>query len=253
MSERPLLTIAYSTLASRVRNIQFPNRHESQEILVLVQNESETSYVISEPKARLVELKNRGVAKSRNAAIDRASGKYLLFADDDVTFFDSGIEQVINYLEANSDCAIVLTRAVDESGSLRKKYAEAVTPLKLTNSARAATYEMVVRVDLIREREIRFDESFGAGATFYLGDEYIFIADALRAGLSGVHLPITIAQHPMESSGSRWGGRLDLQARSQVFTRVFGWKAPIFRLAFLVRTENKFPGFVRALQFIFNR
>lgn len=253
MSERPLLTIAYSTLASRVRNIQFPDRREDREILVLVQNENETSYVISEPKARLVELKDRGVAKSRNAALDRASGKYLLFADDDVTFSDAGIDSAVEYLEAHQNCAIVLARAVDQSGELRKRYQTDITPLKLTNSARAATYEMLVRLDAIRERGIRFDENFGAGATFYLGDEYIFIADALRAGLSGVHLPITIATHPRESSGSRWGEASDLAARSQVFTRVFGWKAPFFRAAFLIRTENKFPGFLRALRFIFNQ
>lgn len=253
MSERPLLTIAYSTMAPRVRNIQFPDRREDREILVLVQNENEASYVISEPKARLVELKNRGVAKSRNAAIDRASGKYLLFADDDVTFSEPGIDSAVKYLEENQNYAIVLTRAVDEFGELRKRYVSEITPLKLTNSARAATYEMLVRLDAIRERGIRFDENFGAGATFYLGDEYIFIADALRAGLSGVHLPITIATHPSESSGSRWGGASDLAARSQVFTRVFGWKAPLVRAAFLIRTENKFPGLVRALRFIFNQ
>lgn len=253
MSERPLLTIAYSTLAPRVRNIQFPTRREDREILVLVQNENEASYVISEPKARLVELKNRGVAKSRNAALDRASGKYLLFADDDVTFSDSGIDRAVEYLEANHNCSIVLARAVDETGELRKRYASEITPLKLTNSARAATYEMLVRLDAIRERSVRFDENFGAGATFYLGDEYIFIADALRAGLSGVHLPITIATHPSESSGSRWGEANDLAARSQVFARVFGWKAPFFRAGFLIRTENKFPSFLQALRFIFNR
>lgn len=253
MSERPLLTIAYSTLAPRVGNIEFPKFREDQEILVVVQNEDEASYVVSNPKARLVELKNNGVAKSRNAAMDRASGKYLLFADDDVVFENSGIDQAVDYLENNPNCAIVLARAVDESGSLRKRYTETVTPLKLTNSARAATYEMLIRLDSIKGRGIRFDEEFGAGAKFYLGDEYIFIADALRAGLVGAHLPITIARHPSDSSGSRWGERSDLKARAQVFTRVFGWKAPFYRAAFLIRTENKFPGLVSALRFIFNR
>ena len=110
---------------------------------------------------------------------------------------------------------------------------------------------MLVRVDAIRDKKIRFDENFGAGATNFLGDEYIFIADALRAGLSGVHLPIALAVHPTESSGSRWGTTEDLQARAKVFTRVFGWKAPIYRAAFLFKTKNPWPGFVKALRFIF--
>ena len=85
----------------------------------------------------------------------------------------------------------------------------------------------------------------------YLGDEYIFITDALRAGLAGVHLPITVAVHPVESSGSKWGTTEDLQARSKVFTRVFGWKAPIYRAAFLVKTKNPWPGVMKAIRFIF--
>ena len=253
MSERPLLTIAFSTLPSRIKSITYPKVQEDRELIVLVQNQDESSYVFGERSAKLIELKNRGVAKSRNAALDRASGKYLLFGDDDVTFDESGITKAIDYFEANPNCAIILARAVDETGKVRKDYVGKETPIKLTNSARAATYEMLVRVDAIREKKIRFDEDFGAGAENYLGDEYIFIADSLRAGLSGVHLPINLAVHPSESSGSRWGTPQDLQARATVFGRVFGWKAPFYRAGFLIKTNNPWPGFSGALRFIFNR
>jgi glycosyltransferase involved in cell wall biosynthesis len=251
MSERPLLTIAYSTLPGRIKSISYPKPQEDREIIVLVQNEDVSSYVFTERAAKLVELKNRGVAKSRNAAIDRASGKYLLFGDDDVTFEEDGIKSAIEFFESNPNCAIILARAHNQLGAVRKEYFSKETPIRLTNSARAATYEMLVRVDAIRDKKIRFDENFGAGATNFLGDEYIFIADALRAGLSGMHLPIALAVHPTESSGSRWGTTEDLQARAKVFTRVFGWKAPIYRAAFLFKTKNPWPGFVKALRFIF--
>ena len=253
MNDRPKLTIAYSTLPSRLKAIEYPENLANREILVLVQNPEETSYVFNSLGAKLIELKNKGVAKSRNAALERASGDFLLFADDDVSFDESGIASALEYFQSNPKCAIILARAVDENGELRKKYVEAITPLKLTNSARAATYEMLVRIDAIRESGIRFDEEFGAGADNYLGDEYIFIADALRAGLSGVHLPITLAIHPKESSGSRWGSDLDLAARSKVFSRVFGWRAPLFRAAFLLKTSNPWPGFMKAIRFIFAR
>lgn len=253
MSERPKLTIAYSTLPGRIKGITYPERREDREILVLVQNIEESSYVFSEQSAKLVELKNKGVAKSRNAALDRASGEFLLFGDDDMKFIESGIDEAIAYFEANPECAIILAQAVDESGALRKNYLNEITPLKLTNSARAATYEMLVRVDALKEKKIRFDEEFGAGAINYLGDEYILIADALRAGLTGVHLPVKLAIHPKDSSGSRWGSEADLLARAKVFTRVFGWKAPIYRAAFLIRTDNPWPGLGKALRFIFKK
>ena len=196
MSDRPTLTIAYSTLPSRLNSITYPENRDDREVLVLVQNSEESSYAFTERSAKLVELKNRGVAKSRNAALDRASGEFLLFGDDDMKFIESGIDQALEYFRNNPDCSIILGQAVDQDGALRKNYESARTPLKLTNSARAATYEMLVRVDALRDKQIRFDENFGAGAVNYLGDEYILIADALRAGLKGVHLPVKIGSIP---------------------------------------------------------
>lgn len=253
MSNKPLLTIAYSTLASRVGQIEIPNASPNREVIVLVQNEAGDSYVLGSKLAKLIELKSRGVAKSRNAAIDRASGKYLMFADDDIQLVQDGIDGAINFLEANPEIDIVLAQAKDETGKLRKNYFSKVTPLRLTNSARAATYEMIIRLESFTKGEVRFDENFGAGANFYLGDEYIFIADAIRAGHKGVHLPMVVAIHPSESSGSRWGTERDLAARAQVFARVFGWKAPIYRLAFLLRGNNPFPGVLKAIRFVVNR
>ena len=251
MTTRPLLTFGFSTTAERVKNLKAPSFSENHEILALVQNPKELSYVLDIPKAKLVQLRNIGVAKSRNAAIKHATGEFLVFGDDDITFKESGITEALRYFQSNPECSIILAQAVDETGNLRKRYASKITPLKLTNSARAATYEILIRVDAIKKVGITFDENFGAGVENYLGDEYIFIADALRAGLKGVHLPVVVAQHPTESSGSRWGSDRDLAVRAKIFSRVFGPWAPIMRLGFLLKTDNKNPGFIKSIRFIF--
>lgn len=253
MTTKPLLTFGFSTTADRVKNLKDPEFPLDHEVLALVQNPKELSYVLGLPKARLVQLSNLGVAKSRNAAIKHANGEFLIFGDDDITFKNEGIIQALDYFKSHPECSIILAQAVDETGQLRKRYENKVTPLKVTNSARAATYEMLVRVDSIRDAGITFDENFGAGVENYLGDEYIFIADALRAGLKGVHLPIVVAIHPTESSGSRWGTDKDLSARAKVFTRVFGSLAPLMRIAFLFKTKNQRPKFGQSIRFILNK
>ena len=250
-TESAVLTFGFSTTSQRIKNLKRPDISISHEVLVFVQNPKEASYVFDIPKAKLVELKSVGVAKSRNAALKHASGKYLIFGDDDITFKDSGIQKAIDYLESNPDCSIILAQTEDETGALRKRYENKVTPLKLTNSARAATYELIVRVEDIRKAGVNFDEEFGAGAKNYLGDEYIFIADCLRKGLKGSHFPQVVAIHPTESSGSRWGSDEDLAARAKVFTRVFGWFAPIARAGFLLRTKQKRPSIYKSMKFIF--
>ena len=247
------LTFGYSTMSNRVKNLQLPHKSEDREFIILVQNPNEESYVFDVPQSKLVELKSRGVAKSRNAALKYASGKYLIFGDDDITFVEEGIIKLLQYFEENPECSIILAQTSDEAGILRKSYPTKQHKLTKYNSAKAATYEMMVRTDAIREAGITFDENFGAGADNYLGDEYIFIADALNKGLKGVFLPVRVAIHPKESSGSGWGTQRDLTARAAVFTRVFGATAPVFRALFLLKSQKGRVGFLDALRFIIGR
>ena len=247
------LTFGYSTLINRFKNISYPDSHENREVIVLVQNPKKESFNPVSPDKKIIELPNVGVAKSRNAALENAQGKYLIFADDDIIFDENGIKQLLEYFEAHPECAIIMAHTSDETGELRKSYQARAQRLTRFNSAKAATYEMMVRVDAIRAADVHFDENFGAGANNYLGDEYIFIADALKKGLKGMYLPIRVAIHPKESSGSAWGSEKDLKARAAVFTRVFGITAPIFRTLFLLKSRKGKVGFTKALQFIFAR
>jgi glycosyltransferase involved in cell wall biosynthesis len=205
------------------------------------------------PEVKVFELKNRGVAKSRNAAITNTESEYLLFGDDDIEFKESGIAAALDYFGKNPDVSILLMQATDETGKLRKRYPNKSHKLKLTNSAKAATYEIMIRVSDIKGAGIKFDENFGAGAPNYLGDEYIFIADALRAGLKGKFEPIVIATHPTESSGSLRNSTTDRGARAKVFTRVFGIWAPLMRSLFVAKPPSKKFGFINSLLFIIGK
>ena len=247
MSSSLPLTIGYSTLANRAKNIKFLS---SVSNLVIVQNPEGTVTPIFAGDIKVLGLQSRGVAKSRNAAIDNTITEYLIFGDDDIKFSESGIASAIDLLKANPHISILLMQAVDETGKLRKSYPSKAHELKLTNSAKAATYEMMIRVSDIKTAGIKFDENFGAGATNYLGDEYIFIADALRAGLKGKFEPIVIATHPTESSGNIRNSASDRKARAKVFSRVFGILAPVMRLLFLAKPPSKKFGLVNSLLFI---
>jgi glycosyltransferase involved in cell wall biosynthesis len=219
----------------------------------VVQNPTSENLPSADQKITRVELQSKGVAKSRNAVIENTTTEYLLFGDDDIEFKEESINSAIAYLEANKGISILLLQAVDETGALRKRYPNQAHPLKLTNSAKAATYEMIIRVSDIKKASIRFDENFGAGAENYLGDEYIFIADALRAGLKGLFLPIVIAIHPTDSSGSFHNTKQDALVRSRIFSRVFGIWAPVMRLLFILKPPSKKFGFRNSISFLIGR
>ena len=250
MSSLLPLTVGYSTLAKRAKNIEFLT---SVNNLVIVQNPDGTTIPTFTGEVKVLELQSIGVAKSRNAALSNTNTEYLIFGDDDIEFNESGITSAVNFLAANPKISILLMQAVDETGALRKGYPSSAHKLKLTNSAKAATYEMMVRVADIKAAGVKFDENFGAGAENYLGDEYIFIADALRSGLKGSFQPIVIAMHPSESSGSLRNTAEDRVARSKIFNRVFGIWAPVMRLLFIAKPPSKKFGVLNSLLFIIGK
>ena len=254
------LTLGYSTLAERVATLVQPPANPNWETVLVVQNPNQVAWqqerfqqLAKRENFRFEELQSKGVAKSRNRAIELASGEYLIFSDDDITFSERGLQEAIDYLDANPQLSLLLGQATDESGVLRKQYPSQVTKLGSLNSARAATYEMIIRVADIRRLGVRFDEDFGAGAKNYLGDEYIFVVDLVRAGGKAVFAPITLAQHPTESSGSRWGSAQDRRARAIIFTRIFGVLAPFVRLPFGLRRRRELGSFTNLLLFVLGR
>lgn len=244
----PRLTIAYSLLDSGLDNLVLPAENNSVEILVIIQGSSGT--VPARHDVRVIRLTSRGVTASRNEAIREATGEVLVFGEEHVTWIERGIEQVLNIFDDNPKLAVLLGRAEDESGTLRKKYPAFREPATKWNSARVGTIELAVRPELLRRARVFFDESFGAGTDNFLGDEYIFVADANRAGLKVEYFPVTFSVHPRESSGTTFGTSSDARARSRVFDRVFGWFAPVPRAMMWLRNPRRFGSIALGLRFV---
>ena len=246
-----LLTIGFSTLFERINNIEPPRLSIPHKVFISIQDpHNSTEPLPSNFKFDSIKSSELGVAKSRNTVLRSADTKYLLFADDEIVFLDRGVKSAVAYLEEHPECDLVLAQAVDTTGALRKRYSKKKVKLTKFNSAKAATYEMIVRVESIKAKDVYFDEKFGAGVINYIGDEYIFITDLLNKGGNAIFLPITIAVHPKDSSGSLWGTERDLLARAQVFQRVFGSWAPLVRAAFYFKNYGKTNGLRNFKKFV---
>ena len=236
------LTVGYSTLASRLENISPPKSKEI-ETVIAVQKDKDIK-----AKSGLLVLSSMGVTKSRNAVIDATKTEYLLFADDDIEINLDGVMKAIEYLDNHPEVS-VLTGMVSDGEKPRKNYPSKVTRLNKFNSAKSATPEMMIRVSNIKAKDIYFDESFGAGSENYLGDEYIFVSDAISKGLKAHFVPITLSTHASDSSGTDWSEK-SIQARARVFSRVFGGLALFAKLGFGIKNFKNF-GFRNFLRFLF--
>jgi glycosyltransferase involved in cell wall biosynthesis len=259
------LTFGYSTLADRLENIQVPSldSHPDWDVLITVQSGTaempSAEQLAKAPKGDRIQVlafPGKGVTKLRNQVLANAKGDYLIFADDDVTFDSVGLQDAIEEMQS-AELTLALGQAVNETGKLRKKYPVKPVRLNKLNSAKAATYEMIVNTKKVQASGVLFDESFGAGASeTYLGDEYIFISDLVTKGLNCYFIPVTFATHPTQSSGSGWGTEQDRKARAKIFDRVFRGNRTLpylVRVGFGAKKLGKGLTLKNFLLFIFKR
>jgi len=250
------LTIGYSSLTDRVHAIDVPSASHGAEVLVITQHRPGTVHTAMPhalaARARVDALDSLGVAKSRNRAIDIAGRRYLLFADDDVSIYMSGVTAALDHLQ-RTGAALVLGYAVDDHRRTRGRRSTRPHRLTLRNSGRAATYLMLIDVDKVRASGVRFDERFGAGMSNYLGDEYIFIADLLRAGLRCDAVPYVFGMHPTHSSGALWSIGRDLPARAAAIERAWDSRAIVPKAAIAAKNWGKIRSLRGATRFVINR
>ena len=241
----PIVTLGYSTLSERYKEINLPEIDPRVEILIGVQgnNQSQIPMSLLRGDTRVSYLDSLGVTKSRNYMIDNAKGDYLFFGDDDIDWEIDNIWEIVDYFKNHSDTHLISGRTLNEDGFYRKSYSNRSRKLNFFNSAKTGTVEMAIRVNQFRLSRIYFDEAFGAGSENFLGDEYIFITDALKQGIRCQYLPIDFSMHKGISSGVIYGSVEDAQARSAVLSRVFERKALLAKVAFLLKNMAKFRKF----------
>lgn len=256
----PSLTVAISTLGRRALALR-PETWESArglDWLVLVQDpvadprlEAHLARLAARPDVTVVPLADRGLSRSRNAALAQATGEVVLLADDDVTHPPGAFAAIRGYFRDHPAASLLVGLSLDAAGRPRRR---PVGPLPLSrwNAGRTASHELAIRLAPVRASGVRFDEGFGVGAgtPAFLGEEFIFIADCLRAGLAGEHRPLPVSIHPDPSTGAGWSGPAAAQARAAALGRGFGRQAPLARAAYALKNARRFSSLRDLLVFL---
>jgi glycosyltransferase involved in cell wall biosynthesis len=247
----PDLTVAFSTRGLRALGLR-PGAWPSApglDYLVLAQKAESDPRIAPHLGAlargrddvTVVRLASSGLARSRNAALELARGDVLLLADDDVRHLPGAFNAIRRYFRDRPASSLLVGQSLDAEGAPRRRPLSP-RPLTLFNAGRAASHELALRREAVLAAGVRFDEGFGAGAgtANFLGEEYIFIADCLRAGLAGEHRPLPVTVHPGPSSGAAWAGPEAARARAAVIARVFRRRAPLARLGYALKNARRF-------------
>lgn len=148
----------------------------------------------------VIESTERGLSRSRNRAMDTASGDICVFCDNDVRYEDNAAEQIERAFERHPEAGIICFFIERPERHEPVKSKEGVMSKK--DMMRIFSPEMAVRRSKLKG--LRFDEDFGAGARYSMGEENIFLFEAKRRGIKCIYVPVKIAETlPNESSWFR--------------------------------------------------
>lgn len=135
-------------------------------------------------KIRMLSTDTKGVGINRNLALQMAQGDILLFADDDVTYYDDGLQGVIDAFHELPDADIIFF-AMDytRNGEVFDRRRHKTKRLHIYNSLRYGAARMAIRREALESKSLSFTKLFGGGCRYSSGEDTIFIVDAIRSGL----------------------------------------------------------------------
>lgn len=188
---------------------------------------------------RYYDFVERGLSKNRNHTLDFVKEEIAIFSDDDVTYV-AGFENIIlSSFKDHPEADIICFRIGCPDGSLFKNYSDHQKYLKNYSIFRVSSIEMAFRTERVKNHNIRFDEHFGLGSEFPLGEEAVFLHDSLKKGLRILYIPVTIVIHPRESTGKKYT-ELNAFARGAQLSRIFGKAAYYWIFLFAIKKWNEY-------------
>lgn len=267
MPARPIYgyTMALEHLVSTMNRSDFDFITEKMncrcDVVTVNQNVSENREAFSSDGISIlaVSTPEKGLSNSRNKLLDNARGDIEILGDDDLTYREGYQEIVTRAYESHPDADIIVFQyakppTVDRPHNPVMKEEGRVDWLHVS---RVRSVEVTLKRKSIEQAGLRFDNDFGLGSEYQTGEENIFIADALRAGLKVYYFPAIICTTPPTPEERKKFAEgftpSFFKCKGACFYRIYKNKYRFFAIAYLLnkrKTVLKNISFFSALKYM---
>ena len=237
MKTEVLLTIMNCKSKEEYKKILISNKITGK---VLATNQLQGEKItINENEKRLISYNEIGASKNRNHLLENAEGDICIFADNDTEFVDNYERIIENEYQKNKKADIIIFYAENQNKTREKNKKIGNKKINRINLMKVRTNEITIKkeaMEKIRKNNIKFDTNFGPGSIFQKGEETVFIADLLNAGMKIYSVNKTISSSKNESS--TWFSGFNekfLYDQGAIFYRVYNDKYKIMIWQYLVR------------------
>lgn len=231
-----------------INDINCNNKKILTDILIINQANKEAEENVE--NKRMLTFNERGSSKSRNRALQNATGEICIIADDDVSYVDNYQEIILNAFNNNEDADIITFQVMSEDGCpMKDNYMREESRHNFLTIMKCCSIEIAFRREKVTSVGLSFDEEFGLGSKYRIHDDNIFLHDALKSGLKIQYIPIPIVIHPKESSGTAYDAEL-IFSKGAAFVRMYGRKGFLLCIIFAARKYKIYRKDMTFLKFI---
>ena len=133
---------------------------------------------------KMISTDTIGVGRNRNMALALADSEIVLFADDDITYYDDGAEGVIRAFDELKDADVIaFSLDISKNGNIVQKRRWKIQKRHLWNVFKYGTCVLAARRSSLAKNGIAFNTVFGGGCVYGSGEDSTFLRECLRKGL----------------------------------------------------------------------
>lgn len=235
------IQILMSTMKRRsIDELHLSDRNIDGNILIVNQTDNEKVYEDKVHHIKMINMLGIGTSRSRNCAIDNASGDICIIADDDISYVPDYLQIVSSAFETNPSADIITFQIITPDGApFKANYMPNERWHNLRTVLKGASIEIAFRRQSIINTGLKMNGEFGLGSRYRIHDDVIFLADAVKAGLKVKYIPVPLVIHPAESSGTMYNDLL-ITSKGAAFCQIFGWAGYFVNLAYAVRKYREY-------------
>ncbi len=186
------------------------------------------------------QINSRGVAKNRNNALKyRVKDSICLLCDDDVIYFEKSFDTIVETFLKDESLEFLTFKIKTFQGDDYKNYRDYEFRQNIRTLTSIGIIDVAFKEEVIEKYSLSFDERFGPGAKYAIGEDFIFMTDACKKGANIVYKPIDIVQHDTLGTGATLRDDI-IFGRGAMFARVFGLNAAVINMLFASKNYVKY-------------
>ena len=195
-------------------------------------------YATHNGMVRMFSSKERGLTKSRNAAIRNARADICMLCDEDSVFVPDYESIILDAYNDLPQADVIAFKLINFPTSLEDK----LIRLRFPKTMKICSCQISFRREKLLAAGVKFDELLGAGTGNGAEEELKFLLECEKAGLKMYYVPVEVASVTQEAS--TWFGGFDetfFENRGATTRYILGTgMASVYALYYIARKKNMY-------------